>query len=869
MCRHASFCMVAVLACGSLQAQRDTGRDALSEYLEARGLDELLATHLDDLGKRSRAGLSTEQSERLAEAYARLLGRDGADPDDIERWEIASDELLSRLNETTAVSSSLRLALARSWYDRSVPAVSGALAGEIDPNAVAEAYRLLAGASEAFSLVGRRASQRADSLERRVDQNLQTFVGVDTEEELERSQRLKSEAFYYAGLSEHLLATLDSIEGRDPMPRAERSGDHFAWLFDPSQGRRERIGRLEVDRVRPPAAAHGAVVMSVNRAFAGEIAEARAWLDLVESLDQPPRIVSEELPSATMRVLALARRWDELSTYAQQRVDEGGLPVRDARLLATLAAQRAQAFADGREARDIAACVQIAVRALFEAGDVAHLVTLSRRFGDSFITGDGFLPTFVMALATIRLAEEMAASGQDASERYLRGASALERAIGSDDAGAFPFERAEAAIRSAHAFGLAGASAREVAMYRRAADLAQTEEQREVSLRNAIASIDVESESDSAVRETLVDRYRSLFPGTDFAVGLLLEDDERAGEAALDELVAVRPGSPVYVAARTLATQRLFEAWQNASAGRRAEAARRYRVVASELLRVRRDAFQSGDTRAGEAVGDLTLQMLAVSLSTRPVEADSASALLAELDRDINQRGLVVARDPGELAFRRLQLALATDDPETAEELESELERIGGRFGAAAATLVFDETVRRWRADATDAERAIAVVRVGQRVLSGMDNASDSAGRGVREVTASAAFAAWQITKDEELQSIARTLDERVLREATPTADGLRRLAIIEAARGQRERALDLWLRLLTAATPASELWLEARYESISLLARLDRAAAIRALEQYRVISDGWGPDPWAERFEDLAELLARPSGRAFDGRSR
>lgn len=863
MHRPASVTFLVLLTSLSLAGQPTS--DALEDYLEAKGLDELLAVHILEETQQAGGRLEADQAERLSAAYARLLA-DSQGPDS-ERWEIASLELLARVDETTEVSSKLRLALARSWYNRSVPAVSQALAGELDPNAVAEAYRLLADASEAFSLVGRRSAQRARSLERRVDQNVQSFVGIDTQAGLEREQRRQSESYYYAGLSEHLLATLDQLQGRDASLRAEQSEDHFAWLFDPTEGRRESVSSLGPERVQAPAAAHAAVMMSINKAYAGQIGQARAWLELAASISNPPMIVQQELPSATLRVLAIAKRWDELATWSFARQNDGGLSIREARLLATLAAQRAQHHAEGRDARDIATCVQIAVRALFEHDDIAHLVTLSRRFEDTLIPGDGFLPRFVRALAILQLAEEEAAQGRDASSRFARGASALTRAIDADDARGFPEQRAEAALRAGDAFAQAGESAREIDSFSRAIELAHSDEQRETAMRHTILAIAPDDAERAEVRADLVVQYRARFPGTDFAIGLLLEDPDSVGDASLDELVAVRADSPVFLIARTLATQRLFQRWQQASLAGKPEAARRYRVVASELLRVRREAYRTGDETSGAPLVDLSLQMLAVLLSTDPADAVSASAILSELDLDLEQRGLPLSREPAELLYRRLQLALVTDDQERAADLESQLERSTGRFSSGAARLVFNRNLAAWQADRDNPERARKLVSVGQRVIRGLeqDQLTGSA-RSIYETTASAAFQVWQLTDDLAYRSIAKSLDSSMLEVASPTAESLRRLAKIATSENRREQAMEFWLRLLAGAAPASELWLEARYESIVLLARLDRARAVQAIEQYRVISDGWGPEPWGSRFEALNGQLSRSSGRAFDG---
>lgn len=849
----AGLLLVAPAASG--RAPGDVG--PLAPYLEQRGLDEILAVHLADAAESGE--LSNEDASRLAGAIERLL----ASESDKERWELVAAELLGRIPETSQTSARLRLSLADAWQQRAWPAVIAALTGEENRNDLAHARRLLRDAADAYALVGRRAVQRVEGLDRKVDQNRSSFVGIDTQEELDLAQRRRSRAFYGAGWCEHLLAVIAQNDDEDPAPFTEQSATRFAWLFDPVRGRPPRVSEIDPETLAAPPVAHAALAMALNRSLEDEHARARQWLTLVESMTKTPEPAASQAFSTRMRVLARAGDWRELADDVESR--QPGLTLGEARLLTLLSADAAAA---GGEKSAITRCLRTALTTLVEADAGEALIPIARRLGENVFEGDGFLPVYVRGLSAYRLAQDFQSQGRDPGDRYRRSATLLARAADAKDAGAFPRARASAVLRAAEAFAQAGEHAQAVSAAERAAELAIDDSDTRRALEAGIESARAGGEPLVEALRRLTGQYRKRFPGSDYSVGLLLTQDAPIGDAELDELLIVRPGSPVYVPARFQASQVLWERWRDAPPGAKPEAARRYRIVASELLRVEREHYRAGDADAASTVDGLSRQILEVMLLAEPPDTAAARAVLNEHDRDVIERSLEIGGAPGELLFRRLQLALAEGEHDRARELEGELERVGGRFGRAAAGLTYDETVRAWRRDPADTRRAEAVVRTGDRLLGGApaEGPIEPGLRRVMEDVAAAAFAHWQTSGDLKMRDTARRLDLRSIEAHPPTPGALERLARVEQDRGDAQESLGYWRRLLAASEPGTDRWYLSRYESLRLLARTDRDTAREALEQYRVLAGGWGPEPWGERFQVLARTIEHRSGRAFDG---
>lgn len=868
-----------------------TRDESLESYLVDRGLLEVLAAQLRERLRQGDADERVRAAEALGKLYVRMMAQAAA-PEARRALEAQSEELLQSVPE--AESFDLRIDLTKARYLRAEELAERERLGLATPQERAEASTSLREVLAAFEDLAAKLNRRVEQLERREA----TAREADLEAirvELADARRLRSLSRYYAGWSGYYLAMLES-----DTRRASRAMEAFGQLLNAVPGRAPTLERLPTGLLRFEHVARAVVGCALSASIMGNHVEAVRWLQALEQADSLHPAVEAQLLSRRVIVYGAAQRWADVELFvrrAREAQQPGGEPTRlsvaDARLVA-ITALNASAKLQGpsRLKAIVEAMAQIAMGDLVARGEIGHVLDLASTYGTSSLGDEGFIVRYVRSLQAFEQTRTAhRATGQDADEptkdsalinEYRRAAALAAAAANGPDAERFPAERARAGIRQGLSLYYAGDLAESAERFLDAARMAPTPALQQDAMWYAIVTLDraIEGGSPSLIptRDRVALVFIRTFPASDNAATLLLRQTNAellSDDAALDVLLKLPPESPMYQAARRQAARILYQSFTRATGDQREFAALRFVPIAEEVMRLDREqALASTDPaaqEAGKAAVTRARQLADALLALSTPDADRAEAALSVVDQVSEKHGLDLRPLAAELAFRRLQIALARQDEARAQSLLDQIRAAGGPFADASERLLLRRALTRWRERGEDAVLAREVVRHGIRVLEPMERQATNAPATIalRGTVAEAAAAAFfgdpsePSQRDRTMLELCVALEQRQIEAGHEAYEGLKRLARAAEALESWDVAQGAWNTLLEAAEPGTERFFEARFESLRLLARTDAAAALRGLNQHRVLYPSLGPDPWNQRFESLQRELtaAAPGG--------
>lgn len=881
MCRRirtiAAVALALACATGAVRAQGED--DRFTAYLNRHELREVEAADLRARFENTATDKRQPIAERLSALYVELLGK-ASTPADRQRIEELGRRLTRQLPEESA--GDLRLALVRARYQWAKEVAERARLNTVPAADLEEAERTFRALVPELSSVARSAADAAYRLERR-----RTAVGLDEQEQsaFETATRVRSTAHYLLGWTRYYLAMMTG-------------GQRFASdalvdlgvLLGAENNKPASVERADERLMRFDHVADSAIAAAFCESLLGNADTALRWIEKVESAATLSEGIRDRLFVCRLLVYGEAKRWRDLAYHSDlmrrsRRADgKPGLEPLESQLLAHISWQ---ALSGGRLVpRDRSVLEEIAhaaIQDLVRQNQVAVLRSLVEQFGTSSLEGEGFIFAFVRgqnayerateASGAAGLTDGQMAQSDTVANLYAAAVRALDAALNAQDASRFPSERAQAMQLAAMAAYLGGAVLDAADRFERAHAAAEGVEQSERALWHAIVALDAAiRQGDTGVearRDRLVTLYLQSFPGTERAARLLVA---RAGAASADDpkaieiLLNVEANSPLYEAARRRAERLLYAKLRTQSGDARSAATLRYLTVADELLTLDRRRAATGDLKSAGQAADRALAlaraMLQVILGSPVPDVDRAEALLGT----VQELRLRVGEPPksieSEIAFRRLQVALARENIDEAQRLARTFDDNDGAFKNLAARAIYAWAAERFRDTPESVRYAEQVVAFGRPVITelGSDDASLATPQAFG-VHTTVARAAWLLARGEaarpEMLDLVLAIDGRLVAADVADPFSLTRFAYASELAGRPGEALDAWRRLLAGAPEDSSMGLRARYESARLLGAQDRPRAIDALRQHLLLFPGT-PEPWASR---LAELLGALEG--------
>ncbi|MBX3380580.1 MAG: hypothetical protein KF805_10840 [Phycisphaeraceae bacterium] len=849
--------------------------DALDEYLRQRGL---LTMRVYALEKRLPSATGNERSRLLsdlASAYETLLETLPAD----KRTAVRERSRLLLKDNPRPELAALRINLLKAEYlaaEQVAERQRLRLSNEID---AAEAVASLKRLAIEFSEIAQAANAKARSLDAQ-DQarnELSFAQEEETKRQLQDVRRVKSLANYYAGWSNCYIAQLTKDR--------EAAGEallHFGTLLNAPDRKAPSLDRLPRSLLVHEHVARACLGTATSLALLGNDAEALRWLDELATAEGVPASVRDQLLARRISVLGPSSRWNELAAWVQRtRAPQGKvaspLETADAVLLAVTSLEGADGPAPGGE-QTRTELGRLALADLIARGQTAYVVALAKRFGTGALSSDGFIAQYVRALQAFDSARaKHRASGRDSDparsadvvRSYREAAALFLAASASPDAQAFESDASKAALNAGMSLFYAGDFAAAADQFARVAKQVTDEEARREAMWFEVVALDRAFESG---RKDLSDRrdaaavlYVSTYPKTEQAARLLLK---RAGIAkfsdaeVVESLLSVPETSPLRHEARVQASSLLFKIARAAAPADRDDALTQFLAVSDQVYPVERDSAvaEKGSRRDAEAKRVLLIarQQLEAALALSTPDIQRAQRVLGEISRVAELCDASISDLSDELAFRKVQLAIATGNDADIDAAIGSLNESASAFAQGARMLALRRAIESSRTAPTSVEAARRIVFIGDRVVRALDEQQqfDTRSNALRDEVAGAAAAVYRSAGDASLRDLALRIDRSMYERGGRFTSSLRRLAELSESIGDDVLALECWKLLVSGLREEQPAWFEARYRSIVLLAKSDLAAARDAFRLFELSHPEFGPGAWAPQFRELRERL-------------
>lgn len=888
---------------GSASAQIDAptqtvSEDSVERYLDSLGLDRLRAVYLEqrlDTLEGEARGLA---ATRLATLYGRLLESD-KDPVFRREIELRSRALL-RIVPKEEVDD-LRLTIVKARYFQAERESQASLLAETTPQEDQELSREFLSLLPDLLDIAKQAQRNIRKLEGRLGARHSDVDEAAIRAELDTLRSRVSQSRYYLGWSQVELARLTGQSRH-----ADRALEDFGWILG-SGGE----GEPSVDAVAPGLLGYSHVARAAlgcarASALKGDDVNAVRWLDLVvDSEETLSADVEAQLLAHRIVVLSMAKRWADLQIVVDEahrsESPEGSvadepklLSPLEARLLA-VATLSAMASSDlrgpvGEAKRELLeAMAQVALSDLIEQDQLGEVLGIVTRFGTLPIGQRGFIVHYVRAMRAVERAETSqrgadeelgsTTSSEEVANRYLEAAALFELAIEADDAERFSSERGDAGVLWGRCLFVAGQFEQAADVFERASEFEGVGPGlAEEATWNMIVALDRGIESGvtslTARRDEAAEAFLLRFPASKRAAELLVRRAEGGllpRSEAIEILLAVGEDSPLRRTARLMATGMMFEEYRAARGPARAQYADRFVRTADAL----REELLGADGDSEQRRERLARQMLDAAFATEPPSLRVADRLISELDHAYENRD---ERDAqvGELRYRMLELAISKGDQLAIQQRFNDLVRSGGDYLSYAESLLYERAakIRQKHSgdpnDPADLEAAHDVMVYGQRLLTGLlaagpEESADAVAANV--VLAADAVHRAALNRDPKGDPVARdlaiSLAEDLRSKGVAPVEVLRVHARLAASMGDDPSSLESWRLVLSSLEPGSDAWMEARLDSLLVLARIDRVRAAQVLEQFDLFYQETLSEEQAKRRDEIAVLIAAPPAPA------
>ncbi|MEM8756230.1 MAG: hypothetical protein AAGF47_00420 [Planctomycetota bacterium] len=863
----AAVVTTAAVSCASAQSSA-----ALDTYFIERSLEDVQA----ELIEYQLVGATGEErvalARHLAGVYIVLLDRTRGSPES-SGWADRAASLLRSVPE--AETPELTLELARSAYAVAEGVAERHRLRLADPQAVADAERTLRSVAPTFQVIAQQSHRLADRLEAELGRQLDRDDEEAVMGRLADARRLRSLGFYLAGWSEIYLAEMTSDPGR-----AEQALRRFGWLLGGGEGEPARLERFQPGLLQYEHIARAAIGSAIASALTGRAIEADAWLDAVERETAVPEQVRRQIPSRRAAVLAETSQWRDLDTLARRWLSPtaGETDPALARLIAVATLEADRDGVAGRDAELIRRLADAALQSLIAGGHLPHVVDLARLYGTDRLGSSGFVQAYVRGLLALDtaggLAEDPGRSEDPVIVRAAFGEAGdlLAASLAERDATTYPSESATATLRAGQAFARANRVDDAAAMLEQAWRALTVRSDRDDALWSLVVALD---DAVEAGRDDLAERrdraallYLGEFTASERAALLALRPSTAkllSGEKAIEILLATPRTAASFDAAQRQAAALLYRAYRSAAPGQRDAAARRYITLAEVLVAEDTNRLRGLQSEAAADLAKVIVlrcrRLADAAFALDPPSLRAARDAVAAIDRTARFASIDLGDAGGEVAFRKMQIALAANDREAAAEALDALDAWGGPYRVAAVRLLYRDAVAAWLDRPGEAASAGDVLARAADVLATLEDRAARAS--VLAVVVEAAGVRWRAERDAaaRAQGIEAGLELRALERDDPGTN--RETARLLEAAGRTDEALGLWRVVLASQPPGTDAWFGARLASLELLAEKDAPAARITAQQFVTLHPDLGPTSVRTRFRDLLARLdvAVPAG--------
>jgi tetratricopeptide (TPR) repeat protein len=846
----ALFMAVSVPASAQVKERAPSDLSRLDSYLERLGLDRLRIRHLErELQRASPNSTSSAIAGRLAEVYAeRMLTV--TDPKELAELTARLTQLIG--SHPAAGTARVRLTLLEGDYNRAEAQALKWVGDPSDEPARADALARLARCRPELDRTRDELLKQVQILDNRAD-HLEGGSRRDAVElELRATAQTASRAIYFAAWANYydgLLAPADRAAGFG----VARKGFRRLLELDEDQLKPDEIAGLDVE-----LNARIALGLALAEIFDGHPENSEVAFQALRS-PSVPAAVRDWVDRWQVWALLKKQLNDEAETIARAAVERLTPPYTPAKAaLCSVLIRAVPGGTAGGAGTPPAANRDRANRLAFLG--IQGFIRLGRPDLARRLIGDrdlsaraqtGAIAHWLRGQAALRTAE--AAQG---TEGYTEALAWFTAALGVSDPPADPAVKADCLFGQAWCLYRLGETARARDDFREVASQLTA-----LGLPAADAEWMALVTAWSLAEDTPAARLERI---TREAQAFRQSHPDHPGAAQADELVArlkrelASPEELTREPSKNAATQvaiarKLHGRWVELGAADRVKS-----PLSKSLATTVGDALPQVDA-AKSPIERLHLLLIAadLALAADPPDRDRARVL-------VDEAGTILAKRPppdplaAEVRLRRFQLARADKDRQAIREHARWLiENAGARFHERACLTSLAELADEDVHAATAADRparAAEALEIHRKLASAIADFPDriKSNPTLRLVYLRIVRYGLDAGKPEVALRYASLL--KLAKPQDPEVVLLNGLA--NSAAGHHDRALECWHELLERLPSDSSSWFEAKFHQIEELIRVDAGRARRAWEQFQILHPDMGPEPWPERFRELAKQI-------------
>lgn len=846
--------------------------DPVIAYLQRHNFTDLVIARLDARFKDALGDDRIPLAERLAVLYGRMLDETDDDAQRAE-WERRSRDMLDHV--PSANTEVLRMTINKASYLRAERLAELHRIRRATEAERATAVRLMGEVGAAMSANFTNFRDRIRKKES-TDYNREEIDAGAVEAQLQDLDSKARQAAYYGAWARYYRAWLTgSTTGLDEAVMM------FAYLLQSEDGlpQPEDISEAMLSN---ELAARAAIGIALCQTQSGRAQSGLAWIDAVRAAGPKSEHLQSILRGYRLVILFAARQWDEVEQNIAAWRTDGTLTTTLVRLYAVLALEQSQATGEPQARR----LGEQAVNLLAEMGELRQVIEIADVFRLDSLGGDSFILAYVPAIKAYEAAREAHGSEEPATDAkiialYAQAEKQLADTAARRDAGKWPQAARHAQLLVAWAqyfqnqLGQAAAHFEQISM-QLTGDESESAMWMSIVCRERLASGGHDPKAASSLHKALnafLDRYPSSSRAGRVRFRLATTQSAVPTLSAVDELLAIPPGSDTYAAARNEAERLLYLLFREAAADRRIQTADRYLTVALPLLESdeRRAFLGGGDTSARDQYLLRARRVLDVLLTRGVARVSEARRILDRLET-ARAAGLMDLKDVSEeLDYRRFQAQILSGGFDEAAKWCDELWKTDPQsaFAHSASRALYAYAVQDWQTftDDTRLEQTLRrVVLHGRRALRSAGDPpspAESANAAIMINVAEAAQTLDAMTAggDAELRVLADAWFGLLLEAQPRDFRVLRGAAIIAERNGNADEALGHWRLAMNGSPETTPQWFEAKYHFIRLLNAAEPDRAREVIDQHVLLHPDYGPAPWGDKLRALHEQMKQAGG--------
>jgi hypothetical protein len=794
--------------------------DRVSHWLSSMGCDQLLAAYLEEGIDKGTMKQRITAANELANVYAILLSRSGAE-EDIELLKRATS-LFDKIPE--AGTTTLKLQLLRAAY--------------LSAEQMLERYRL-------------RFTDKANADEAAVQ--LESIISklkpmhATLMQKIGSGKKITNTVSENAGLSASLLAWCHYYLALHTNSLAE-AGIASGLFAAALQGDRASMQNVSLDLKAHEQGARAILGIALCKDLMDDPAGPEPWLEVLEATDSHVS-VRKAVPMWRFFGDIEKSRWSKALEHMTQVTDA------DMTLIYRLAAVRALGYPENSDANVLA---HRALTKLISLKQFAMVSSIVEEYGFSALQENSFIAQFIKADLDFRKARESMQSdlpteSPELVEAFTLVARGFDAALLAKDAAKFTSLHDDCYFAKAYSFYYSSIFAKAAKAFAQASK-GNNAETAIWMLIISLESMDKLDNDQEVLLQEMMDLYLATWPDTERSTQLLLHKAADASETVLvEDLLKVPKSSPSFEQSQRRAARLLYDSWMNATPQEQQSVGNQYVNVALSLILA--DQIEVNDKTSIQRAVVRALRILEVSLHKairREVAADQAFAVLETIEE---QALYDLDEFEEELLYRHLVSELYANDFAGAFTRAKSTVSISPK--SAWATASAKTLWKSWEEEGykpTGEERFF----IGSNILASIADTQYGAPSYLRVAigTSRAGLAIYELGENQESGIEALRIVRLLLALYPKSEECLVLAAKIERLVGDNETALQHWTQVLVSSRQSSELWLEAKYMTALLKSESDPEAALVILDQFKLLYPNYGAGKLSDELRQLHEGL-------------